>query len=297
MFNAALRPGWRALTAGWACVPRATPGRPAARRFRWAAWLAVALVCLGQFPSARAQDVPNRPLSIKLSEGLTAGPQSWTSPEGLSSTIEIMLLLTVLSMAPAILLMTTCFVRLIVVLSLLRQAIGTQTLPPSQVITAIALFITLAIMTPVWTQVYQQAIVPYTAKQISLEQAWTAGAAPIRKFMSIQIKRCHNDDDIWLFMSYLPKQAPPKSYDDVPLAALLPAFMLSELKTSFLIGFTIYLPFMIIDMVVSSVLVAMGMLMLPPTTVSLPLKLLLFVLVNGWHLVVKMLMDSFQGFS
>ncbi len=214
------------------------PGRLALRRrLHWAAWLAVALVCLGQSPSAVAQDVPNRPLSIKLPEGLTGGPQAWTSPEGLSSTIEIMLLLTVLSMAPAMLLMTTCFVRLIVVLSLLRQAIGTQTLPPSQVITAIALFITLAIMTPVWTQVYQQAIVPYTAKQISLEQAWTAGVRRCRKFMSMQIERTGNSDDIWLFMSYLPKQAKPKSYEDVPLQALLPAFMLSELKTSFLIGF------------------------------------------------------------
>jgi flagellar biosynthetic protein FliP len=256
--------------------------------------LIVGLVCLGQFPSAVAQEMPNRPLSIKLPEGLTAGPQAWTSPEGLSSTIEIMLLLAVLSMAPAILLMTTCFVRIIVVLSLLRQAIGTQNLPPSQVITAIALFITLAIMTPVWTQVYQQAIVPYTAKQISMEQAWTAGAAPVRKFMSGQIERAHNSADVWLFMSYLPDQTKPKGYEDVPLAALLPAFMLSELKTAFLIGFQIYLPFMIIDMVVSSVLVAMGMLMLPPTTISLPLKLLLFVLVNGWHLVVGMLMQSFR---
>jgi flagellar biosynthetic protein FliP len=271
--------------------------RASRRRRHWAAWLAIGLVCLSQYPAAAAQEMPNHPLSIKLSESLTAGPQAWTSPEGLSSTIEIMLLLTVLSMAPAILLMTTCFVRLIVVLSLLRQAIGTQTLPPSQVITAIALFITLAIMTPVWTQVYQQAIVPYTAKQISLEQAWTAGVAPVRKFMSMQIERTHNGDDVWLFMSYLPKQAKPKSYEEVPLTALLPAFMLSELKTAFLIGFEIYLPFMIIDMVVSSVLVAMGMLMLPPTTISLPLKLLLFVLVNGWHLVVGMLMQSFERFS
>jgi flagellar biosynthetic protein FliP len=244
-----------------------------------------------------AQEAPNSPLSIKLPEGLAAGPQAWASPEGLSSTLQIMLLLTVLSLAPSILLMVTCFVRIIIVLSLVRQAIGTTTLPPSQVITAIALFMTLLIMTPVWTRVYQQAIVPYTAKQITLEQAWTAGVQPVRKFMSQQIDNTHNSDDVWLFVNYLPGQAKPQSYDDVPLQALVPAFMLSELKTAFLIGFKIYLPFMILDMVVASVTVSMGMLMLPPATISLPFKLLLFVLVDGWRLVVEMLIRSFQPFG
>jgi flagellar biosynthetic protein FliP len=244
-----------------------------------------------------AQEAPNSPLSIKLPEGLAAGPQAWASPEGLSSTLQIMLLLTVLSLAPSIMLMVTCFVRIIIVLSLVRQAIGTTTLPPSQVITAIALFMTLLIMTPVWTRVYQQAIVPYTAKQITLEQAWTAGVQPVRKFMSQQIDNTHNSDDVWLFVNYLPGQAKPQSYDDVPLQALVPAFMLSELKTAFLIGFKIYLPFMILDMVVASVTVSMGMLMLPPATISLPFKLLLFVLVDGWRLVVEMLIRSFQPFG
>jgi flagellar biosynthetic protein FliP len=245
--------------------------------------------------TAPAQESPNAPLSIKLPEGLAAGPQAWTSPEGLSSSIQVMLLLTVLSLAPAALLMTTCFVRVIVVLGLLKQALGTQTLPPSQVITSIALFITLLVMTPVWTQVYTEAIVPYSQKKMTLDQAWDRGVKPVRKFMTAQIERTGNSDDIWLFMNYLPNHPTPASYDDVPLQALLPAFMLSELKTAFVIGFQIYLPFIILDMVVASVMVSMGMLMLPPVLLSLPLKLLLFVLVDGWRLVVGMLMESFQG--
>ncbi len=234
---------------------------------------------------------------MKLPDGLSGGPKQWTSPEGLSSTIQVMLLLTVLSLAPAILLMTTCFVRMVVVLSLLRQAIGTQQLPPSQVITTFSLFLTFLIMAPVWKQVYNESIVPYTERRITLEEAWKSGVAPVRRFMSQQIERTKNSEDIYLFMNYLPDQPAPKSYDDVPLVVLLPAFMLSELKTAFLIGFQIYLPFLILDMVVSSVLVSMGMLMLPPVLISLPFKLLLFVLVDGWHLVVGMLMESFQPFT
>ncbi len=263
------------------------------RRRRLMAGMAVVLACLGLFGSATAQDSSNRPLSIELPEGLAAGPQQWTSPEGLGSAIQVMLLLTVLSLAPAVLLMTTCFVRIIVVLGLLRQAIGTQTLPPSQVITAMALFITLLIMTPVWKQTYDEAVVPYQAGQITGEEAWTLGVAPIRRFMSMQIERTDNSEDVWLFMHYLPNEPTPTSYDEVPLQALLPAFMLSELKTAFLIGFQVYLPFLILDMVIASVMVSMGMLMLPPVLISLPFKILLFVLVDGWNLVVGSLMRSF----
>lgn len=244
-----------------------------------------------------ASPPPNQPLSIGLPEGLTAGPKGWTSPEGLSSSLQTMLLLAVLSLAPAALLMTTCYVRIVVVLSLLRQAIGTQNLPPTQVITTLALFLTLLIMTPVWKQVYDEAVVPYTQHQIDAEEAWNAGVAPVRRFMSIQIERTQNTEDVWLFMRYLPNRPTPSSYNDVPLQALLPAFMLSELKTAFLIGFSIYLPFLILDMVVASVMVSMGMLMLPPVMVSLPFKLLLFVLVDGWRLVVGMLLQSFQPFT
>ncbi len=247
-------------------------------------------------PSA-AQESANQPLKLELPEGLAAGPESWTSPEGLSSTIQVMLLLTVLSLAPAILLMTTCFVRVVVVLGILRQAIGTQQLPPSQVITTLALFITLLVMTPVWKDVYDEAIVPYTSRQITLEQAWERGVYPIRRFMALQIERTGNEADVYLFLNYIPDQPQPSGYDDVPLQALLPAFMLSELKTSFLIGFQIFLPFLIVDLVIASIMVSMGMLMMPPVLISMPFKLLLFVLLDGWHLVVGMLMESFQAFA
>jgi len=237
------------------------------------------------------------------------GPEQWTSPEGLSSTIQVMLMLTVISMAPAILLMTTSFVRILVVMGLLRQALGTQQLPPSQVITSIALFMTILLMTPVWTEVYQDAIKPYTDKQISLDEAWDRGIEPIRRFMGDQIRRTENHDDVLLFLKYMPSEYLAETgelhdnyrYHDakegerlVPLQALLPGFMLSELKTAFLIGFQIYLPFVILDIVVASVTISMGMLMLPPVLISLPFKLLLFVLVDGWRLVVEMLLESFQ---
>jgi flagellar biosynthesis protein FliP len=256
----------------------------------------MAILALSCFTSTAWADGPsNHPLSIQVPDGLAGGPNQWTSPMGISSTIQVMLLLTVLSLAPAVLLMTTCFVRIVVVLGLLRQALGTQQLPPSQVITALALFLTLLVMTPVWKQTYDDAIVPYRAQQIGLDDAWSAGVAPVRRFMILQIERTGNTDDVYLFLRYVPKAAAPKDYDDVPLTVLLPAFMLSELKTAFLIGFQIYLPFVVIDMVVAAVMVSMGMLMMPPSMISLPLKLILFVLLNGWHLVVGMLLESIQG--
>jgi flagellar biosynthetic protein FliP len=238
------------------------------------------------------------------------GPQQWTSPEGLSSTLQVMLLLTVVSLAPAILLMTTSFVRILIVMGLLRQALGAQQLPPSQVITSIALFMTALLMTPVWTKVYNDAIKPYSEKQIGLDEAWQRGTQPVRRFMAEQIRRTENDDDVHLFLKYLPGEVDPETgelpenyaYFDakpeerlVPLQALLPAFMLSELKTAFLIGFQIYLPFVVLDIVVASVTISMGMLMLPPVLISLPFKLLLFVLVDGWRLVVEMLLESFRA--
>jgi flagellar biosynthetic protein FliP len=209
-----------------------------------------------------------------------------------------MLLLTVLSLAPAILLMTTSFVRIVVVLGLLRQALGTQQLPPSQVITALALFMTLVVMMPTWNEVYSASIRPYSTGEITdPEEAWNAGVVPLKEFMARQIDLAGNSDDVWLFYDYLPESQrrgqPPETYDQVPLQALLPAFMLSELKVAFLIGFQIYLPFLILDLVVSSVTISMGMMMLPPVMISLPLKLLLFVLVDGWTLVVRMLLESF----
>jgi flagellar biosynthesis protein FliP len=229
-------------------------------------------------------------------EGIAGGPETWTSREGLAASLQTLLLLSVVSLAPAVLLMTTCFVRIIVVLSLLRQALGSQQLPPNQVITSLALFMTLLVMTPVWNQVYREAIQPYTAADstMSLEEAWQAGTTPVRDFMSRQIVAAGNDQDVWLFYDYLPPDTvPPESYHDVPLQVLLPAYLLSELKIAFLIGFQIYLPFLILDLVVASVTISMGMLMLPPMVISLPFKLLLFVLVDGWRLVVGMLLESF----
>jgi flagellar biosynthetic protein FliP len=265
--------------------------------------LAVCAVLLAGAPAWAQTDAP----ATSLLPSSIGGPADWTSPQGLTSTLQIMLLLTVVSLAPAILLMTTCFVRIIVVLGLLRQALGTQQLPPSQVITSIALFITLLLMGPVWKQSYDEGIRPYTNSEIGINDAFYRAAAPIRRFMADQIQRTQNDDDVYLFLKYVPQEVDPDTgkplepvyYDpkpgeyEVSLWALLPAYMLSELKTAFLIGFQIYLPFVIIDIVVASVTISMGMLMLPPVLVSLPFKLLLFVLVDGWRLVIEMLLQSF----
>jgi flagellar biosynthetic protein FliP len=233
---------------------------------------------------------------IETLDMIAGGPEKWTSPEGLASSLQVLLLLTILSLAPAVLLMTTCYVRIIIVLGLLRQAIGLQSLPPSQVMTSIALFMTLFVMAPVWTQIYDEAIKPYTDPSVSmsLEEAYEIGSLPIREFMSRQIAVAGNHEDVLLFYEYMDADAPlPSSFEEVPMRVLLPAYILSELKTAFLMGFQIYLPFLIVDLVVASVTISMGMLMLPPQIVSLPFKLLLFVLVDGWRLVVQMLMDSF----
>jgi flagellar biosynthetic protein FliP len=255
---------------------------------------------LAQEASSTAPTIIQRPpVTVPVDnvlDSLAGGPEKWTSPESLASSLQIMLLLTVLSLAPAILLMTTCYVRIIIVLGLLRQAIGLQSLPPSQVMTSIALFMTLFVMTPVWTRVYDDAVEPYTDPNVdmSLEEAYEAGSLPIRDFMAHQIDIAENADDVLLFYEYMDKDAPiPSSYADVPMRVLLPAYILSELKTAFLMGFQIYLPFLIVDLVVASVTISMGMLMLPPQVISLPFKLLLFALVDGWNLVARTLMDSF----
>jgi flagellar biosynthetic protein FliP len=232
-------------------------------------------------------------MNLPVPEYLRRGPDFWTSPEGLVPTLQIMLLLTVLTLAPAIVIMTTSFVRIAVVLSILRQAVGTNQLPPSQVITALSLFLTLLIMAPVWQKVYVEAVVPYTERRISLQDATQRAEKPIRIFMVSQIAQTGNTDDVWMFMQYIHDVPEPDGWDKIPWRALLPAFMISELKTAFLIGFQVYLPFLILDMVIASVMVSMGMMMLPPAIISLPFKLMLFVLLNGWNLVVNMLLQSF----
>ena len=185
--------------------------------------------------------------------------------------------------------MTTCYIRIIIVFSLLRQAIGLQSLPPTQVLTSISLFMTLLVMTPVWTRVYDDAIKPYSdaETQLTLAEAYEAGALPVREFMAKQIASAKNHADVVLFYRYAVPDGP------TPVRVLLPAFVISELKVAFLMGFCIYLPFLVVDLVVASVTMSMGMFMLPPAMISLPLKLLLFVLVNGWHLVAGMLLTSF----
>lgn len=219
-----------------------------------------------------------------------------TSPDGILPSIKVALLLAVLSLAPAIVLMTTCYVRVVVVLTLLRQAFGGQQLPPMQVMTALSLFLTLLIMAPVWNKVKTDAIDPYTREvnPIGWEEAWQRGVEPVKHFMVSQIKASGNSDSIAVFYKHLPDAGPlPSTIEQVPVNVLLPAFLISELKIAFLLGFQIFLPFLILDLVVSSVTVSSGMLMLPPTMVSFPLKLILFVMVDGWNLVVGMLLQSF----
>ena len=220
--------------------------------------------------------------------------------ENTGSSIKLGILLAALSLAPAIVLMTTSYVRIVVVLSLLRQAFGAQQLPPTQVITSLSLFLTLLVMAPVWNEIKTEAIDPYaqSATEMNWNEAWTKGVVPVKKFMTRQILAANNTESIATFYRYLPKESqhPPETIDEVPLNVLLPAFLISELKVAFLLGFQIYLPFLIVDLVVSSVTVSMGMLMLPPTMVSFPLKLILFVMVDGWSLVVGMLLQSFGPF-
>ncbi|MBI1369525.1 MAG: flagellar type III secretion system pore protein FliP [Planctomycetes bacterium] len=215
---------------------------------------------------------------------------------GLSATINIILLMTVLSLAPAILILCTCFTRIIVVLALLRQAIGTQALPPSQILIGLGLFMTMLIMAPTFTQINRVAITPLSNGQIDQMTAWVRAKQPLRDFMFDQIERSGNWGDVYMVLNYrgVDTARPEKlTRADVDMITLIPAFILSELKTAFLIGFRIYLPFLIIDMVIASLLISMGMLMLPPVLISLPFKLLLFVLVDGWRLIVGNLLDSF----
>ena len=213
-----------------------------------------------------------------------------------SSAISVLILLTVLTLAPAILVMCTSFTRIIGVLALLRQAIGTQNLPPSQVVVGLAVFMTFLVMGPTFQKINEDAIQPLSSNTIDQMEAWSRAKQPLRDFMFAQIDHAGNWDDVYMILSYrgIDTSDPSKLTErDVDMITLVPAFILSELKVAFLMGFRLYLPFLIIDMVVSSVLISMGMLMLPPVLISLPFKLLLFVLVDGWRLVVGNLLHSF----
>lgn len=215
---------------------------------------------------------------------------------GLSGALNILVLLTVLTLVPAIMVMTTCFVRFIVVLGLLKQALGAQGLPPGQVITALALFMTALVMAPTLDRIYNEAILPYQRGEIPNQlDMWNRAKQPLRDFMFAQIEASGNWDGVYMIMNYrgIDTSHPEDlKRSDVDMLTLIPAYMLSELKISFLMGFRVYLPFLVIDMVIASVLISMSMMMLPPILISLPFKILLFILVDGWTLVVGSLMTS-----
>jgi flagellar biosynthetic protein FliP len=222
-----------------------------------------------------------------VSTGLTISLGAPGAPAEVSSALEMLALLTVVSLAPAILLMATCFTRVIVVLALLRQAIGLQHMPPNQVLVGLSLFLTLGVMSPVAEQIRVQAYTPYAAREIDASEAGARALAPIRAFMESSTREA----DLALFLE-LTKQRAPDSAADVPITALLPAYVISELRTAFEIGFMVFLPFLVVDLVVSSLLISMGMIVLPPVVVSLPFKLMLFVLADGWNLVLGSLAQS-----
>jgi flagellar biosynthesis protein FliP len=210
-------------------------------------------------------------------------------PERLSTSLSIFLLLTALSLAPAMVVMVTCFTRLVVVFSFLRHALGTQTMPPSQVLIALSLFLTVFIMAPVWQEIKSVAVQPYVEQKLTGDEAVERGLQPLKTFMGNQTR----EKDLALFLSIM-KTPRPKNLQETPIIAIVPAFMISELRTAFEIGFLLFLPFLIIDMVVASVLLSMGMMMLPPVMISLVFKVLLFVLVDGWNLLVGSLVRSFH---
>jgi len=242
---------------------------------------AVMIILLGIIGTATAQAQALPKISV--------GVEPSDDASDLSVALQIVLMLTVLTLAPSILVMMTSFIRIAVVLSFLRQAIGTNQMPPNQLIIALALILTFFIMAPVGNQAYEAGLKPYLDGEITQEQAFESGMQPVRAFMLKQVR----EKDLALFVK-LSGMEQPKNIDDVPTRLLIPGFVISELRTAFQIAFVVFIPFLIIDMVVASVLMSMGMLMLPPIMVALPFKILLFVLVDGWYLIVKALVESFR---
>ncbi len=223
--------------------------------------------------------VPNIQLGLKTAQ----------QPGEVVGVLQVLLMLTVLALAPAILIMMTCFTRIIVILSFLRQALGTMTMPPNQLLVGLALFLTFAVMGPTFKEINDTALQPFLAGKVTQSQGLSAAEKPIRAFMSKQTR----PKDVELMLR-ITKQDTQISIEKVPFMTLVPAYMISELKTAFQMGFVIYLPFLVLDMIVASVLMAMGMMMLPPVVISLPFKLMLFVLVDGWQLVVGSIVKSFN---
>lgn len=236
------------------------------------------------FKTAPAQQQPNIPIPK-----FTFGVDNAKSPQDVAASLQILFLLTILALAPSLLIMLTSFVRVIIVFSFIRQAMGTQQLPPNQVLISLSLFLTFFIMMPAFTKINDTALQPYLNKKISFNSAVQKAQIPLRQFMFKQTRQ----KDLALFV-HLSKIKRPKNKDEVPTFVLIPSFMISELKTAFEIGFVIFIPFLIVDMVVASTLMSMGMMMLPPILISLPFKILLFVMVDGWHLITKSLVESFH---
>ena len=248
------------------------------------------IVMLGLFTALAIVSASPGAAADFLLPALHIGIEKGDQPEDVSVLIQIVFLLTILTLAPAILILMTSFTRLAIVFAFLRQAMGTQQTPSNQIIAGLALFLTFFIMRPVWQKIDGQALQPYLNETISQEVALKAALNPIRQFMFKQTR----EKDLALFMR-MAKINAPQNKADVPTPVLIPAFVISELKTAFIIGFVLYVPFLVIDMVVASVLLSMGMMMLPPILISLPFKLMLFVLVDGWNLVVGSLLKSFGG--
>lgn len=261
-----------------------------ARKVLLAAAGAVFLAALGAGPaSADSGGAAYLPGTAGLTlPSLSLSFASSQKPADVVSVLRIVMMLTVLSLAPAVLILMTSFTRIVVVMSFLRQALGTQQMPPNQLIIGLSLFLSFFVMAPTWKAINSEAIEPYLGEKIDQSTALDRAEAPLREFMFGQTR----EKDLELFLS-LAKTAKPKNRTEVPTYVLVPAFVISELKTAFQIGFMLYLPFLVLDMVVASVLMAMGMMMLPPIMISLPFKLLLFVLVDGWELIVGSLIRSF----
>jgi len=243
-------------------------------------WLTLLLLGMPILASAQESSTAQPFFSVSLDQE--------PDPGQVGVTLQIFLLMTVLSLVPALLIMLTSFTRIAIVLSLLRQALGTPQIPPTQVVLGIALFLTFFIMTPVWTTVNQKALQPYMAQEIDQKTALNTAADQFRTFMLKQTRE--KDLALMVKISGRPR---PANREEISIGALIPAFIISELKTAFQIGFMLYVPFIVIDMVVASVLLSMGMMMLPPVMISLPFKLMLFVLADGWHLIVRSLVQSF----
>ena len=280
------------------------------RRARFALVLLCLLPCLLLFaPRAGATVEPESGLSdqdiARIIDGLTRESDTGGNPldiltgdapaEQATGTVEILLLLTVLTLAPSILIMVTAFTRIVIVLSFTRNAMGTQQMPPNQVMVGLALFLAFFVMYPIYTQVVRDAWEPYQAGEIeTLSDALDRAKKPVRDFMIEQIDLQGNQNDLRSFMSLAQIEELPETVDEIPTHVLIPAFVVSEIKTAFQIGFMIYIPFIVIDMIVASALMSMGMMMLPPVMISLPFKIMLFVLVDGWNLTITSLVRTFQ---